>query len=248
MKKLGFILLFLIACVYMDNVSQPASVGPNEEFTITITGSFDGTYLYANQGWFAIMLPTSVVIDSIRYQTANGLNELITQLTDTVGKWAGNAFPADPYMGWYGFETQSYNQSSGSTYEAFIYLHTTSSVFPGNYLIDYRTGDRYYNTLRDDSILDQPLEIFSISIAEEKQNTKNNKLEAYPNPFRNRLRISSKKGEIVNIIDKLGKIIKSFCSNENCIWDGRNEKGFRVPAGTYFIQGNNELEKVILLD
>ncbi len=92
------------------------------------------------------------------------------------------------------------------------------------------------------------MEIFSIGIAEEKQISKNKKLEAYPNPFRNRLRISSKKGEIVNIIDKLGKLIKSFCSNDNCIWDGRNEKGFRVPAGTYFIQGNNDLEKVILLD
>ena len=248
MKKLGFILLFLIACVYMDNVSQPASVGPDEEFIITITGSFNGTYIFPNQGWFAIMLPTGFIIDSIRYQTANGLNELITQVTDTVGKWAGNAFPPDPYMGWYGFETQSYNQSSGSTYEATIYLHTIYSVFPGNYLIDYRTGNRYNNTLRDDSILDQSLEVIPISLAEEKQNSKSNELDVYPNPFRNHLRISSKKGEIVNIIDMLGKIIRSFCSNENCIWDCRDKNGFRVPSGTYFIQGDNDLEKVILLD
>lgn len=248
MKKLYFLFLFFLACVYLDNVNQPSSVGPNQQFTVTITGTFDGTYLYSNQGWFAIMLPPGFVIDSIRYNTANGLTELITEVTDTVGKWATNAFPPDPSMGWWGFETQEYNQSSGSSYEATIYVRVTTSAIPGNYLIDYRTGDQYYNTLLNDSILDQPLEVIPIGIAEEKQNSKSKRLEVHPNPFRNSLTIRSKRAEVVNIIDKLGKLVKSFYINDYGNWDGTDEKGLRVPAGTYFIKGENEQQKVTLLD
>ncbi len=247
MKKLSLIFLFFIACVYLDNITQPASVGPNQPFIITLTGTFNGTYLYANQGWFAIMLPTGFIVDSIRYNTANGLNELITQTTDTVGKWATNTFPPDPNMGWYGFETQSYNQSSGSTYEATIYLRTTSFVIAGNYLIDYRTGNRYYNTLQDDSILDQPIQVITNSILE-KNELEKEPITVRPNPFKTSLNIRCKKNGWVNIFNGMGKLIRSLYISQSGNWDGKDSKGKKVCPGTYFIQGIESQVKVTLLD
>jgi len=247
MKKLYFIFLFLIACVYLDNVNQPTSVGPNQQFTITITGTFNGTYLGSNQGWFAVMLPTGFVIDSIRYLTANGLNELITEVTDTVGKWANNNLTCDPNMGWHGFEIQLYNQSIGSSYEATIYLRTTTSVIPGNYLIDYRTGDRYYNTLRDDSILDQPIEVTAIGIKENLWSGKE-VLSVQPNPFKKSLNIKCQRNQRVNIFNNSGALIRSLDINQYGNWDGRDIKGQRVGSGTYFIKGDKTQKKVTLLD
>lgn len=247
MKKMYFLLLFFFACVYLDNVNQPASVDPNQQLSITLTGTFDGTTFYSNQAWFAIMLPTGFIIDSIRYNTANGLNELITQITDTVGKWANYAFPPDPYMGWFGFETQSYNQSSGSTYEVTFYLQTTASVVPGNYLIDYRTGDRYYNTLQDDSILDQPIEVTTNGINENLTLGKE-LISVRPNPFKTSLNLRCKKNGWVNIFNGFGKLVRSLQINQSGYWDGLDKKGQKVTSGTYFIRGNNSQVNATLLN
>ncbi|MCS7250511.1 MAG: hypothetical protein RMJ34_04605 [candidate division WOR-3 bacterium] len=167
MKRFFIFLLLFSACLYIDNVNQPSSVSLGEYFTIIIQGTFDNSIVTA-RGWLAMMLPAGIRIDSIRYNTSNGYTELLTQISDTVTRIATNAFPPDPNMVWHGYETRDYSGIGSGTYEARVYLYVINTAFPGDYLIDYRTGSSYHNHLLLDSILNQPLRIATSGIKEKK--------------------------------------------------------------------------------
>uniref|UniRef100_A0A7V4E3A1 Uncharacterized protein n=1 Tax=candidate division WOR-3 bacterium TaxID=2052148 RepID=A0A7V4E3A1_UNCW3 len=170
-KYLIFLILFIFACLYLDNVNQPQQVGINEYFTILIQGTFNNSA--TGRGWLAIKIPLGVRVDSIRYNTYNGATELLTQVSDTVTKIATRNFPPEPNMVWQGYETREYSGLGSGSYEAQVYLYVTNNALPNTYLIDYRTGSSYHNHLLLDSILDQPLTIVTTGIKDQtKKKTK----------------------------------------------------------------------------
>jgi flagellar hook assembly protein FlgD len=77
----------------------------------------------------------------------------------------------------------------------------------------------------------------------------------YPNPFSEQITIeimffSSEKLE-VNIYDMDGKLVRKLYSGKAqnqgvLVWDGRNDSGARVVQGTYLINANGRIEKVVL--
>jgi flagellar hook assembly protein FlgD len=76
----------------------------------------------------------------------------------------------------------------------------------------------------------------------------------YPNPFTEQVTIeiqsaSSDKLE-VNIYDMDGKLVRKLYSDKaqnqgTLVWNGRNDNGVRVVQGTYLINANGKIEKVI---
>ena len=77
----------------------------------------------------------------------------------------------------------------------------------------------------------------------------------YPNPFSEQITIeiqsvSSEKLD-VNIYDMDGKLVRKLSRDEMknrgiLVWDGRNESGIRVVSGTYLINANGKIKKVVL--
>jgi len=83
---------------------------------------------------------------------------------------------------------------------------------------------------------------------EEQDNTISDKIssvEAYPNPFSNktniRFTLNENSNVSINIINLQGEIIKTIISDQSfvkgqhdIIWEGRDNKGNKLPAGAYF--------------
>jgi flagellar hook assembly protein FlgD len=79
----------------------------------------------------------------------------------------------------------------------------------------------------------------------------------YPNPFSGQITIeiqstSTDKLE-VNIYDINGKLVRKLYSGKaqnqgTLVWDGRNDGGVHVVQGTYLINANGRIEKVVLKD
>jgi len=77
----------------------------------------------------------------------------------------------------------------------------------------------------------------------------------YPNPFSEQITIeiqsaSSDKLE-VNIYDMNGKLVRKLYNGQSensgiLVWDGRNDGGAQVVQGTYLINANGKIEKVVL--
>jgi hypothetical protein len=82
-------------------------------------------------------------------------------------------------------------------------------------------------------------------------------LRCYPNPFSGQVIIeiqsnSSEKLE-VNIFDINGKLVRKLYNGHaknsgTLVWDGRSNGGSRVVQGTYLINANGRIEKVVLKD
>jgi methionine-rich copper-binding protein CopC len=126
----------------------------------------------------------------------------------------------------------------------------------------YRDGQTYPLTLtklegRD--IFDQNASLFAqVSMSESTGiSAIDNQINfrCYPNPFSEQITIeiqsaSSDKLE-VNIYDMNGKLVRKLYDGQSensgtLTWDGRNEGGVRVEQGTYLINANGRIEKVIL--
>jgi hypothetical protein len=77
----------------------------------------------------------------------------------------------------------------------------------------------------------------------------------YPNPFKEQVTIviqsaNSEKLE-VNIYAMDGKLVRKLYREQTkiggtLVWDGRNDHGVRVIAGTYMIKANDRIEKIVL--
>lgn len=181
-------------------MNQPSAVSLGDYFTILIQGTFDNSMVTA-RAWLAMMLPAGVVVDSIRYNTNNGYTELLTQISDTVTRIATNTFPPDPNMAWYGYETRDYSGIGSGSYEARVYLYVTNTAFPGDYLIDYRTGSSYHNHLYLDSITNCPLRILSSDIKEREKEEITEKFDIIGRRTLDRTKIYFLKGKkILNLI------------------------------------------------
>ena len=78
-------------------------------------------------------------------------------------------------------------------------------------------------------------------------------LDVWPNPFRSLAQIRyGAPGELprLSIYDAAGQIVRQLPSSRVAAWDGRDERGRRLPAGAYFIevrtQSERRLAKVLL--
>ena len=126
----------------------------------------------------------------------------------------------------------------------------------------YRDGQTYPLTLAKldgQDIFDKNASLFAqVSIAGATGiNDFNNEISfrCYPNPFSGQVTIeiqstSSDKLE-VNIYDLNGKLVRKLYSGKThnqgtLVWDGRNDGGARVVQGTYLINANGRIEKVVL--
>jgi hypothetical protein len=126
----------------------------------------------------------------------------------------------------------------------------------------YRDGQTYPLTLtklEGSDIFDQNASLFAqVSIAGSTGiSAIDNQINfrCYPNPFSEQITIeiqstSSDKLE-VNIYDMDGKLVRKLYSGKAqnqgvLVWDGRNDSGARVVQGTYLINANGRIEKVVL--
>ncbi len=248
MKWLILVSLLFCACLFLDIVIQPSLVTIGERFTITITGSHDSTYSTTSRCWLAMMLPNGFFVDSIRFVTSDSFIGLITEIDSSLCDFLNYAYPCDPNTCWFGFSTQPILAETCGTYLAIVYVRASNLTIPGQYLVDYYSGDHSYGIWVRDSILNQPLTVNPLSIAQENILLNNKKLNAYPNPFRKRLMIHSETPGAVSILAKDGRHIRTIHVHDIGFWDGRDESGKRVSSGTYYIKGRDIRSKVILMD
>ena len=82
-------------------------------------------------------------------------------------------------------------------------------------------------------------------------------VRCYPNPFNEQITIeikSANKEKLeVNIYDRNGKLVRKLYNGQinnirTLIWDGCSEGSARVVQGTYLINTNGKIEKVVLMD
>ena len=73
-------------------------------------------------------------------------------------------------------------------------------------------------------------------------------LKAYPNPFRERLNISSKGLSELRLYNLRGQLIRSWNSPNEAVWDGCDSSGKTCPAGLYILQSESLKQKVLKLD
>jgi hypothetical protein len=78
-------------------------------------------------------------------------------------------------------------------------------------------------------------------------------LDVWPNPFRSIMQIRyGSSGDLLrlSIYDAAGRLVRRLPAARIAAWDGRDQRGRRLPAGTYFIdartQSERRLAKVLL--
>ena len=240
MKK-SFLILLLLSCVYLDNVTQPSSVTIGERFTITINGNHVGMDMYDNRAWLAMMLPTGFLVDSIRYQTNDSVTGVVTQLDSLLCQYVESLYPCDSDMCWQGFATDIMGGLDSASYTAIIYVLVTDSTVPGTYLIDYLSGNDEY--IVDDSIFDQPMLVTETAVGEIVEHRTSKCNTVWPTIFRNTLNISTDNASLIEIYSNDGRIVRSF-ELESCIldrgsaiiWDGTDQANRQLGSGVYFVK------------
>jgi hypothetical protein len=255
MKK-SFLILLLLSCVYLDNVTQPSSVTIGERFTITINGNHLGMSMYDNRAWLAMMLPTGFLVDSIRYHTNDSVTGVVTQLDSLLCQYVESLYPCDSHMCWQGFATDIMGGLDSASYTAIIYVLVTDSTVPGTYLIDYLSGNDEY--IVDDSIFDQPMLVNETAVGEIVEHRTSKRNTVWPTIFRNTLNITTDNADVIEIFSKDGRLVKSFYLG-SCImnhgsaisWRGDDNAGRKLPSGVYFVKFSSgdyeETEKVLLV-
>ena len=108
------------------------------------------------------------------------------------------------------------------------------------------------------------LTYFSTGIEELTTSTKNS-FSVYPNPFRQKTKISfgigqGAKGIELKIYDAIGRLVRDFtddlCNHNKSVksvyWDGRDEKGKSVQSGVYFyhlkVDDTSSMGKILLIE
>jgi pimeloyl-ACP methyl ester carboxylesterase len=149
----------------------------------------------------------------------------------------------------------SANDEMSETFDGFTSGHLVKLQF-------YRGGQTYPLTLtklEGQDIFDQNASLFAqVSMSESTGISGfDNQISfrCYPNPFSEQIIIeiqsaSSNKLE-VNIYDMNGRQVRKLYNGQSknrgtLIWDGRNEGGVRAVPGTYLINANGKIEKVVM--
>ncbi|HTW92948.1 MAG TPA: C25 family cysteine peptidase [bacterium] len=72
-------------------------------------------------------------------------------------------------------------------------------------------------------------------------------LAVWPNPFRSAMEIRYGGSELprLSVYDAAGRIVRQLPSTRSATWDGRDERGRRLPAGAYFIEARTASERRI---
>jgi len=245
MKRLSFIVLLVLGCgVFIDTVSQKSAVGPGERFTITVTGTFDS----GGTGWLGVMLPDGVQADSVRYAASDGDSALLTEMDTTLCAWLTDSCLCDPDMHWVGFSfLREATVDSFISYVALVYAEATEAVVPGQYAVDYRSGYDPTYPVRTDSVLDVPLTVTGLGVAESTLRLLLSG-RVWPAVFRDRLNISVPEPDAVEIYDATGRLVRTLRVEQTGSWDGTDEYGRRLPAGAYLVRGQHVSTRVTLLD
>jgi hypothetical protein len=247
MKWLAPSVLLLADCLTIGSVTQPSSVAVGEDFTVTVEGTNDSTTYNGTAVWLGMVLPDYVEVESVRYKTSGGLEGVLTAPDSMMSSWLGQDRPPDSGMYATVFSFTPPVESSG-TFKAQAYLHVGDSASPGQYLIDYYIGYYYLSWTFDDSLLDQPLEVIGVGTAERRVVKGMKTGRVWPSLFRDRLSIEVPVPDDIRILDAGGRLVKSLHVAEVGFWDGRGERGQRLPAGTFLIQGRRVSGRVILVD
>jgi len=87
------------------------------------------------------------------------------------------------------------------------------------------------------------------------------RLKLYPNPFNNKIdigfQITDNSRVKLEIYDATGRLVKQYNHLVNqpfnqVSWDGRDNSGYRLPNGVYFVQletkNYKQVEKIILVE
>jgi hypothetical protein len=83
----------------------------------------------------------------------------------------------------------------------------------------------------------------------------NANLRVYPNPFREKAWVSANVPGRLKVYDALGRLVRQFPKEDAkpgpLVWDGRDERGRRLPGGVYFLRFEHgtgcETRKAVLL-
>jgi hypothetical protein len=133
---------------------------------------------------------------------------------------------------------------------AFDSPHHCIFAFGGDHAYDYYLGDTYRLSL-------DPLEIY-----ENSQHKARSFIRVFPNPFHGLCHIDAfvpyASPVSVKIVDVSGRMIRQMFAHPGCSgniiteWDGKDNGGKTVPAGTYFIKleinGMQSVQKTVVIE
>ena len=248
MKRICLPVLLLASCLYFQDVHQPSSVSTGEHFTIAVSGTHESSSGYSSRCWLAMMLPDGILVDSVRYKTPDSIEGVVTEPDTALGTWLQGQRPPDSGMSWVVFATEYLIAESGGVFDAHAYVHATDSVLPGSYLVDYLLGYVSLGTTISDSILDLPLDVTATGLVAGRGCPGTARSRVWPSVFRERVNIAVPEPDGVGIYDAGGRLVRTLRVRQAGSWDGTDERGWRLPAGTYLVRGEQVSARVSLLD
>jgi len=114
--------------------------------------------------------------------------------------------------------------------------------------VDYYIGYNYIGATFCDSILDEPMEVTGVGVAQTRAGKEVRAGRVWPSLFRDRLSIDVPEPDDVRILDAGGRLVRSLRVERTGGWDGRDEYGCRVPAGAYLVRGRHVSAGVAFVD
>jgi hypothetical protein len=256
--KRSFLVLLLLSCVYLDDVTQPSSVAIGESFTLTINGDYEGSIWTAGNAGIGIMLPIGFVVDSVVYYSSDTIAGVVYEVDSVIIFRLEYRYPCDSQMCWQAFSIYDlWPTESIGTYVASVYGQATASTAAGTYLIDYRSGHAGWGRWDcDDSILNQPMLVTGTAVGEIVEHRTSKRNTVWPTIFKNTLNIFTDNADQVEIFSEDGRLVKSFRITPNALrstlsWDGRDDQNRMLGSGVYFVKflsgDYEETEKVLLI-